>query len=464
MIKTKPNRLLPIVKIAQQKASQTKKPCFISVIEKVSSANPLSFFEEGKNYMGERIFWQDSQGELVLVGIGSATMIQEGEERFQSVRTHLQNLYENLITEGDKQVPGTGFLSFGGFCFDPYAKKKGLWDSFPDTKFTVPMFLLTKRGQDIYLTINALVDHEKAPEDFSEFLLQESKRLLESTTTQTPPVDMVDVKEIGVDTWKEHVHQVTEEIKKGRVDKVVLARELRAHFSGRVAISSILKKLVSEHPNSYIFIMESGDDCFVGASPERLVKVENQEVLSTCLAGTAPRGKTEEEDRIIGTDLLSDSKNLQEHQFVVQMIKESVADCCKTLSVPKQPILYPLRHMQHLYTPVRGILKDDMSLLDIVERLHPTPALGGEPREDALTFIRDYEDMERGWYGAPIGWLDQMGNGEFAVAIRSALIHKDQASLFAGCGVVEDSDPEAEYEETRIKFGPMLSVLGGPSR
>src|SRR5699024_4598460 len=125
----------------------------------------------------------------------------------------------------------------------------------------------------------------------------------------------------------------------------------------------------------------------------------------------------------------------------------------------KTPTVHPLKNLQHLYTPVRATLRDDCTIFDIIKRLHPIPALGGEPRDEALAFIRQYESLDRGWYGAAVGWLDDQHNGAFVVGIRSSLIQQDEASLFSGCGIMKDSDPAVEYEETSIKFLPMLNVL-----
>src|SRR5699024_2727450 len=138
--------------------------------------------------------------------------------------------------------------------------------------------------------------------------------------------------------------------------------------------------------------------------------------------------------------LLNDAKNLEEHDYVVQMIRQNIADYCEDIDMPEQPVIYPLRNLQHLYTPVKARLKQGASVLSIINQLHPTTALGGVPREKALSFIRQHEFLERGWYGAPLGWMDNNDNSEFVVAIRSGLIQGKEASLFAGCGVMKDSD------------------------
>ena len=160
---------------------------------------------------------------------------------------------------------------------------------------------------------------------------------------------------------------------------------------------------------------------------------------------------------------MNDPKNLKEHQYVVSMIQKAMQSVCHDVDVPSKPILMKIKHIQHLYTPVVAKSEQNVSLLDIVKKLHPTPALGGLPQQEAVKRIRENESLERGIYGAPLGWMDANGNGEFAVALRSALLQGKEASLFAGCGIVEDSNPEEEYKETWIKFQPMLNALGGSS-
>ncbi|HAQ08276.1 MAG TPA: isochorismate synthase, partial [Bacillus bacterium] len=157
-------------------------------------------------------------------------------------------------------------------------------------------------------------------------------------------------------------------------------------------------------------------------------------------------------------------KNLIEHQYVVDMIKEAMRETCDEVILPDEPKLMKMKYIQHLYTPVVGKNREGTSLLHLVNRLHPTPALGGLPKKAAVEKIREVEQMDRGLYAAPIGWMDYQGNGEFAVAIRSGLIQGREASLFAGCGIVADSNAESEYTETSIKFRPMLTALGGKKK
>ncbi len=159
------------------------------------------------------------------------------------------------------------------------------------------------------------------------------------------------------------------------------------------------------------------------------------------LAGSAPRGATGEEDRHLGSELLYSAKNREEHEIVTTTIRDSLASLCSRIWITDTPELLRLKNIQHLQTAIVGELLPGRSMLEALHALHPTPAVGGSPTEQALAFIRAHENLDRGWYAGPIGWIDLRGNGEFAVALRSALLEKNQATLFAGCGIVRDSDP-----------------------
>jgi len=236
---------------------------------------------------------------------------------------------------------------------------------------------------------------------------------------------------------------------------------MKVKFKEEFDPSAAVRSISMDQPESYHFGLELGHQMFCGATPERLVKVQGGQALSACLAGSIKRGKTAEEDRSLGEELLNDPKNRGEHQYVVDMISSVFDQYCSTYQLPKRPKLLKVRDIQHLYTPVHGRLKMNASLIQLVKALHPTPALGGVPRNLSMDIIRNSEKMNRGYYAAPIGWIDASGNGEFAVAIRSALLDRDSAYLYAGGGIVADSEPISEYEETKVKFRPMLRTFGG---
>ncbi|WP_087972736.1 isochorismate synthase [Oceanobacillus rekensis] len=461
MIEIKEQQVASILDEVIQGLQKEEDSRLVSITKRIEETDPLSFFRAAKQFGEDRTFWTSSSQKLWLVGAGRAHQISSDYSRFEETEKQWDQVLEKAFVHNPYEIPGTGLVALGGLSFDPKKKPTKLWNKFKPSHFTIPKFLLTKYDNRYYFTINVSVNKNDHAKQLADELHIMEKQLMVSYVEMTDELTITNELEIDPEEWKSSVQKAMEEITHGSVKKIVLAREVRLKFDREVNISTVLTNLLKTQPNSYIFAYEIDEDCFVGATPERLVKLEGNKLLSTCLAGTAPRGNTKIEDLKFADRLLNDEKNREEHHFVVKMIKQAINDYCTDITIPDKPVVYPLRNLQHLYTPVTANIKKSYSIFDIIKQLHPTPALGGTPREESLAFIRKHEQLDRGWYGAPIGWMDSNHNGEFAVAIRSSLIQRDVASLFAGCGVVKDSDPESEYEETKIKFMPMLSVLGG---
>ncbi|GLO66993.1 MULTISPECIES: isochorismate synthase [Oceanobacillus] len=432
-----------------------------SYTKKINHPNIYSFLQLAGDRKLTRSFWSSNSNDVTILGAGQAVTIQAEGQRFRSIENDWNELLKRATIHNPFEKQGTGIVGLGGFAFDPKKESTHLWRNFPAGQLTIPQVMVTIVDNQCYLTFNMYLhtnDHGfQLMEEYKElesYLLGESNFLKQD-------INMIEKKEVNPQQWMHTVQKATEEMKTSITNKIVLAREIRLRFDKRADIPSIIRKLLETQSNSYIFAYEIDGDCFVGATPERLVKVEGNKLFSTCLAGTAPRGKTTKEDQKIAEDLFTDPKNRKEHDYVVQMIRKAVERYCTNVDIPSEPQVYIYKTLQHLYTPVTAKLMNSNSIFSIIEELHPTPALGGTPREESMSFIRNNERLDRGWYGAPIGWLDSNNNGEFAVAIRSAMIQGTEASLFAGCGIVSDSDPVSEYEETNIKLMPMLSVLGG---
>jgi isochorismate synthase len=219
--------------------------------------------------------------------------------------------------------------------------------------------------------------------------------------------------------------------------------------------------LRAAYPGTTVFAVDHEEFTFLGATPEYLVRVDQRTVHALGLAGTAPRGATPEQDAALAGELAASPKTRHEHDVVVQMLREALKNSGVDVAADAAPSVVKLANVQHLSTKVSGDLADDSTagILDFVDRLHPTPALGGHPRKESLSWLSDNEGLDRSWYAGVVGWADPSGQGQFAVTIRSALVDGHSASLYAGCGIVADSDPEAEYAESCAKLRPMLSAL-----
>lgn len=459
-----------------EQARRESRHILVSQCRSVPTCSPLSFFMAGEAQMkGERIYWSTPQQQLTIVGLGTAFSIeQQAGHAFGEVERLWNQLLDCSIIERPTQARGTGPLLLGGFSFDPEHVKTALWRDFPDTMMTLPKFLLTSDGHETWLTTNSVMGAADDPYEMIDHIQREEQSLWSNVRIHdrayASAADMNDtlsneanhdMHEVNLEAWKKAVGLMAEEVGQGHLEKVVLAREVQVMLNQSEERTSILKCLQDEQPDSYIFAVESGDHCFLGASPELLVKRDGQHISSSCLAGSIARGEHTGDDDLLGKYLLNDTKNVMEHDLVVRVIREAMQKYCRNVHVPSTPQLYKTRHIQHLYTPVWGEIRENISLLSFVKELSPTPAMGGVPRDLAMQRIRQVEDLDRGWYAAPLGWLDFRGDGEFAVAIRAGLINDTKASLFAGCGIMADSTPQNEYEETSMKLQPMLSALRG---
>jgi len=289
---------------------------------------------------------------------------------------------------------------------------------------------------------------------------------LQSSNTpieQSSPHFSIDERQAASE-WMNMVADVVEKIRQGSFEKIVLARDIQLVLDDPTEtfdIASTLQRLRENYPGAYVFAMQRGESFFIGATPERLVLAQDGKIHTMALAGSVRRGETEEEDTQLGAELLHSDKNINEHVIVVSMVEEALKYHCTNVQVSASPQLLKLKNVQHLQTPITGDLIPGRCILDVMSELHPTPAVGGFPRDTALEEIRSTEKLDRGWYAGPLGWIGASGHGEFAVALRSGLVDNHKATLFAGCGIVSSSDPQIEYEETWWKFQVVVRGLGG---
>jgi isochorismate synthase len=453
------------LRAAQQRSRQAGRPVLASLVVPGPDLDPLDFFAQGAGPGGERVFWTRARTGFTLAGVGATWSVEaSGPERFSQVRQAWCDLRQDAWVEAPPDTIGVGPILVAGFAFDPAARSTTLWRGFPDGRALLPRQLLTVVDGAPWLTLNVLVEPEANLDQLQRSLATEAEALcspgpIDRAAGRYNP-EIVDV--LPAEVWQAAVGAATDQMRtRTGLEKVVLAREVRARGDRPFEPSAVLRHLRSEYPSCFVFGFGQGDGCFVGATPERLVRLRDKLVSTMCLASTIRRGETAEQDRLLGEALLNDPKEREEHDVVVRALRSGLAELCEEVAPIGTPVLLKVRNVQHLLTTIVGRVAEGRDLLDLVERLHPTPAVGGAPRERALALIHSIEQLDRGWYAGPIGWLDARGEGEFSVALRSALLRGAEASLFAGCGIVADSDPAAEYEESRWKLRPVLAALGG---
>lgn len=426
----------------------------------------LAFFDLPLAAPRYRVYWEQPADGRAFVAVGAARVIEtSGASRFRDAGTAIQrDMATAALDTADLAGLPTEPIYFGGFAFDPATRPDAMWRDFAPGLVVLPRILLAREHGAASVTLNAMVAPDADGIALADALLDEVEtRLASAGAPATGPERARGVvwrETPSRSTWEGQVAAVTREIRAGRYDKVVLARRVTARGDSAFDAARALHELRASYPAAFVFAISSGQSSFLGASPELLIRRQGLDIEATSLAGSAPRGATAVEDRELAAALLASAKDHVEHAVVARAIQEALAPLCDDLFADPTPRLMQVRNVHHLYTPVLGRLNRARSVLELVERLHPTPAVGGYPRDLAMAAIREREELDRGWYAGPVGWVNGAGDGEFAVGIRSALLRGNEATLYAGCGIVGDSDPATEYRETLPKLRPMLDALG----
>ncbi|RLM53658.1 isochorismate synthase [Halobellus sp. Atlit-31R] len=416
-----------------------------------------------------RTVW-NAPNEATVVGSGAAaTLTADGPARFDSIR----EAAETLFASGDVHA-GTEAARprlFGGFAFHGDSASGPPWEDFPGARFVFPHVQVTwtdgdDPDADAWVTVNAVGDD--VDPDTVEAALADARDRIESLPEADPPAGPPGVsgrrRTTARDDWTEGVEAAVSRINSGDLEKVVLAQALDVDLETELSLPDVLPRLAEKYPDCYHFLIEPepadarAQSSFFGAAPERLVSVRGRTVETDALAGTTGRGETPAEDEWLAQELARDEKNAHEHDLVAETIETQLAPFAASVS-PGPRRIKRLATVQHLWTPITATLDRDEHVLSLVEALHPTPAVGGLPPEAALDTIRETEPFDRGWYAAPVGWIDAAGYGTFAVALRSAVAQGDVATLFAGVGIVPDSDPDREWDEVQLKYRPILDEL-----
>lgn len=406
-----------------------------------------------------RVYW--SAGRLAYAGWGVAAVASaEAADRIPAIRADLAVLFADVHHDTEADTPDEARpRAFGGFAFRADEPRDAMWAAFPAAYFVVPRVMLTQTGDGVWLTVNQAGDHaDDLPEAFARIATW-----LAIETDESNPAPIVRSIDYPLTRagWAAGIYKAQDHMHAGELGKVVLARTAEARFNHQPDPIAALERLTTAYPNAYRFLIEpTPGHAFFGATPELLAQRDGAHLNTVALAGSRPRGATAAQDETFARDLLASEKERGEHEFVVEALHERLTPLAEALDIPIAPTIVRLSNIQHLYTPVRAELHPGVDLLDVIETLHPTPAMGGTPQREALALIQQLEATPRGWYAAPVGWIDSAGDGVFAVAIRSAVTAGERARLYAGAGIVGASDPDTEWDETALKFRPLLDALG----
>jgi len=371
-----------------------------------------------------------------LVGFGEyKKFIVTGEDRFDRARAWWNDQLSEFKINNNVHGSGTGPLLFASFAFD----------STSPSVLVIPEIVLGQKNGKSWIT---WIGDKNQPglEKIS------NSSISGEITWQDAAKDE--------EVWRQQVTKAITAIKDGLVEKVVLARDLTATSTKEIDARTLLQRLEIEYPSTWLFLVNG----LVGATPELLVRLSKSLVTSRVLAGTIRKSGNEDRDLALAASLAKSSKDLEEHEYAVKSVADGLAPFCSSTNVPESPFVLHLANVMHLATDVTGVLNSSARQADIftlIEQLHPSAAVCGTPTEVAKKYISQLEQMDRGRYSGPVGWIDAQGDGEIAIALRCGLLSEDRKSIriFAGCGIVADSNPEKEFAESQSKLIPMRTAL-----
>jgi len=412
-------------------------------------------------------YWSRPAKQELRIGLGQAWSLSAGgQQRLGFLDATLQNLGQRwLIHSPDGLTPGPAV--FAGFAFDPSDSMQGPWTGLPNALLRVPEVLLERRGAECRLTFSAPADQQVEPERWSERWLkhvdQLARRILALPATpwqSRPPLswEYIDQRDSQAQ-WSQHVGKALEAIAGAGLNKLVLTRRVHIHASRTLELGRILAQLEARNPDCIHFAVPVAHRTLIGATPERLVCVQEGTAVADAIASTEPRDRQLALADSDTTELFDNRKARREHQLVVRAIAEALGPISTELVIPEHPHLMTLPNVHHLWSPIRARLRRGVTLLAAAQRLHPTPAVGGTPRRAAAAWLRAHNEQDRGWYTGALGWLAPQGSGELAVVLRCGLIDEREALLFAGAGIVDGSDALQEYHETQWKLQSMLEAI-----
>lgn len=438
----------------------------LSVTRRVRGMGPRAFLTCGEGHA--RGFWARGHRWVAHIGVLQETSVFPGdaaEKRFHAVGEALEGVRTRLSGEKARL--------YGGFSFRVDDQLDPVWNAFPPARFILPEAELEggrsdATAEELLLRVWVAPREGEGPAEArarAERRLDELARAVESGGERRSggpraPEGVSLRTETDRAAWEAGVEGVLEAIAQGTVEKVVLARTLDVTPPFQVDPLEILDQLRWANPMSHVFLFEPDPGaCLLGAAPETISTLRKGRFEATAVAGSVPRGETPEEQSFLARQLLGSRKDRAEHRYTVEEMVRRLAGRADDVEAEEEPHVLTLSRIQHLETRVTAHPRPGETVLSLLEELHPTPAVCGLPRDAALVFLREVEPFQRGWYAGPVGWADTEGDGVFVPALRTAVSSDGVWRLFAGAGIVDGSDPGLEWEETRIKFQPVLQAL-----
>jgi len=417
-----------------------------------------------KNYE-KSFYWEKQSEDIAIYGFGELITISEsGKGRFAATEKRVKQFAADFSNNWEAENLSSIPLFVGGMKF--YPDNDEMWENYADSGWFVPHILVRKKDGLFTIFYNFFISGESSSEKLiKEFYAKLQLLKNESDVYSSKPVKKVAMQTITGNSpkdkkkWTESVKKAVRIIEVADLQKIVLSRKVELGFNDEPDIRRALDMLLDKYPECCIFAFHSARSTFFGASPEKLFRMEPGRIETDALAGSAPRGLTESEDKTIEEQILRSEKNLWEHKTVINYLTELLHPVSDEIIYEDSPAVKKLLNIQHLWTPVKAKLKIEQKIFHLLELIHPTPSVCGVPQAGSMINIRKMEDYSRGMYAGAVGWFNFEGHGEFTVALRSALAKGKKVYAFAGCGIVEGSDPVTEFRETELKLKPILALF-----
>jgi menaquinone-specific isochorismate synthase len=459
------NELAARLRDCVERAAGRGRRTLASVTAEVDVTDPCAAVFASRLASDRWFCWAQPDRGFALAGLSVAhEAASRGEGRFADVAEECLRTGRDAVLDEPPGLPaGAGPVWLGGFAFEADGGASSTWSSLSPGSLVLPELSICRSGERAFLTVNAVVQPGDDAGGRSEAIAARLAGL--RSEAPLPLLDPHPTAHAEISSarppgdFEAAVSAATSRIEAGEMSKVVLAREVVVSAAAAHDPAALFGAMREQFPACFCFCCGTPEAAFIGASPELLVRRSGASVSTVALAGSTRRSSDPAVDDHLGEQLLRSDKDRREQRIVARRIVRALRPHAVWVEAASEPEIVKVANIQHLATPVIAQLAESHSAIELAGMLHPTPAVGGEPWPAAAAAIADLEGMDRGWYAGPVGWMDTTEDGEFCVALRSALLRDREAHLFAGVGVVAGSDPAAELAETEVKLQALLPFL-----
>jgi menaquinone-specific isochorismate synthase len=464
--------LKTLIKQASRKAQSIGAEGLVSYTQRWDAIDPLDLFSAAEGVTSDRWFWEHPAGDYSITSVGILSGVTPPRNvRFQEVDRIIRDVASRVTLGNEAGLESAGPLFFAAFSFDPIKTQDRLvWQGFPSTYVLTPRLTLTRNGGEHTLTINAVVSAGLDPDGVVRSVQEFNSQLVQALAEQRDSDLIVDelppdkTNQTEIQQFLNSIHRAESAVRNDQLEFLTVARRQKITTGGLYRLKRILRYLRGRFPHSRIVAAGRHGSTFIGHAQAEILQVRRRELTAECVTGSIRRGDTPDLDAALANQLLDAPGAADHHERCVDHLFESLEGLCDELSAPDEPEVLSTTERHHLHSTVNGSLQNGSSLMDCLKAIYPTVETSGSPSSEASAFLHEFEDVDRGWFSAPFGWLDLSGDGAFivpsqALVIRAPVLHQQRAFLFTSTLVQSGADPEDEIARTTQEFEPLKSAL-----